>query len=201
MNLKQLSIATFNLYNLNLPGRRIYTDANGWSQDEYALKIAWTAHNLKLLASDVFGFQELWHPDALTQALADSGLATDYDVLTEPGSSGSRIDCAALVKKGLLTGAPEWIADFPPRFRLDSGGDDAQTPAIRIGLTGFSRPVLHFAIKPRSALPEVHVYVCHLKSKAPTRVDKEPWFKADKALYKSKRNGRNCVTVWEQRRR
>lgn len=25
--------------------------------------------------------------------------------------------------------------------------------------------------------------------------------KADKALYKSKRNGRNCVTVWEQRRR
>ncbi len=64
----QLSFATCNLYNLNAPGLRIYSDSDGWSQEEYDKKIAWTASVLEKLKSDVYGFQELWHRGALEDA-------------------------------------------------------------------------------------------------------------------------------------
>jgi hypothetical protein len=183
MNLKQLSVATFNLFNLNEPGHPVYTDRNGWTQAEYDLKIAWTARQLQGLKSDVFGFQELWHAAALERALQSSGLSAEYDLLVPPNTQGTRIVSAAIVRKGLLTGAPEWIVNFPPKFQLSSRGDDPQSPQIQVTIAGFSRPVLHFTIKPRSAHAEVHVYVCHFKSKGPTKVFNEPWFKADKAAY------------------
>ena len=41
MKLRQLSIGTFNLYNLNEPDLPIYT-GRGWTQAEYDLKIDWT---------------------------------------------------------------------------------------------------------------------------------------------------------------
>jgi len=183
MNLKQFAVATFNLYNLNLPGRPIYSDRKGWTQAEYELKIAWTAQQLQRLKSDIFGFQELWHGDALKQALELAGQSAEFDMLLPENAQGSQIVNAALVRKGLLVGAPEWISQFPPKFKLRSEGDDAQTPQIDVNISGFSRPVLHFAVQLRSKLPPVHVYVCHFKSKGPTRVFNEAWFKADKAAY------------------
>ena len=59
MNLKRLSIGTFNLLNLNEPGLPIYTNAAGWSQDQFQRKIDWTQHIIDLLHPDVFGFQEV----------------------------------------------------------------------------------------------------------------------------------------------
>jgi len=183
MKLKQLSIATFNLYNLNEPGVALYTDRDGWSPAEYELKIAWTARQLKILKSDVFGFQELWHASSLARALDAAGLRDEYDTLVPPDADGSKIVCAAIVRKGLMTSAPDWISEFPEKFRLQSSGDDPQTPLIDVTIRGFSRPVAHFTIKPRDDEPEVHVYVCHFKSKGPTNVFNEPWFRSDKATY------------------
>ena len=183
MKLQTLSIATFNLYNLNRPGKTIYTDRNGWSADEYARKIEFTAAQLRMLESDVFGFQELWHGDCLTDVLTRAELQSKYDALVPPGATGKTIFCAAAVHKGLLSAPPEWISDFPPKFRLQSTGDDVQTPQIEIAIGGFSRPVLHFAIKPRSDEPDIHVYVCHFKSKGPTKVFNEKWFKDDRDTY------------------
>lgn len=180
MKLSRLTIATFNLYNLNLPGLRIYTGA-GWTQEQYERKIAWTAHQLKLLAPDVLGVQELWHADALAAALDASGLADQYDMLVPPDANGTHIVCAALVRKGLLAGAPDWITAFPDHFVLRSSGDDPQTPQIAVHIQGFSRPVLHCAIQPRDGQAAVQVYVCHFKSKAPTQVFKEDWY--DKTTY------------------
>ena len=183
MNLRTLGIATFNLYNLNLPGRALYT-GDGWTPEQYALKIEWTAHQIRRLSPDVFGFQELWHADALTAALERSGLTDDYVMVVPDVATGGRIVCAALVRKGLLGDiAPRWIADFPERFVLEAGGDDPQTPDIAVSIRGFSRPVLHFTIRPRSREPEVHVYVCHFKSKAPTKVYHESWYRADPTTY------------------
>lgn len=51
-----------------------------------------------------------------------------------------------------------------------------QTPQISVHIQGFSRPVLHFTIRPREDEPAMHMYVCHLKSKQPTRIDSEAWF-------------------------
>jgi predicted extracellular nuclease len=43
--------------------------------------------------------------------------------------------------------------------------------------------VLHFHVRPRSNGKKVSVYVAHLKSKAPTRVWREDWYRADRSYY------------------
>lgn len=184
MNLKNLSFTTFNLFNLNEPGLPIYSDKDGWDQDTYDKKIAWTSHNLRLMNSDVFGFQELWHGDSLTRAFDASGSLAEYDLLVPEGHVGQKIVCGGAVKKGLLVGEHEWISGFPDAFKLQSRGDDAQTAEISVKIDSFSRPVLHFQILPREDREPVHVFVCHFKSKGPTKIFREPWFNAEKEKYK-----------------
>jgi len=188
MNLTRMSIGTFNLYNLNEPGMAIYTDSNGWTQAEYDRKIDWTQRTIRQLRPDIFGFQELWHEASITRALEASGLAAEYDVLAPEDAVGTHIVCAAIVRKGLLLGEPEWIVQFPDKFLLQSSGDDPQTPAISVNIDSFSRPVLHFTVRPRENDQPIHVYVCHLKSKGPTQVYREDWFDADETTYKKHQN-------------
>ncbi|MDN5762199.1 MAG: endonuclease/exonuclease/phosphatase family protein [Microlunatus sp.] len=184
MNQTHFSIATFNLYNLNLPGLAIYTDRDGWSQTEYDAKIAWTAEMLRRLDADVIGLQELWHRDAIEAALIAAGLDSTYEVLATP-AVGTRIICAALVRKDLLVaGSAEWIQAFPPKLILRSTQEDHQTPDIEVAIRGFARPVLHFRIALRDSSPDTEVFVCHLKSKAPAPVYREDWFKADSDFYR-----------------
>ena len=178
MNLDRISFTTFNLYNLNEPGAPMYRDATGWTAAQYAKKIEWTGHMLNIMGSEVYGFQELWHGQSLAHAFRQAGLATDYAMLVPHGHAGGRIVCAAAVRADILAGDPEWITSFPDEFRLQSQGDDPQTSEIAVNIDSFSRPVLHFVIRPRDDTPDVHVYVCHLKSKLPTRIDSEPWFEA-----------------------
>lgn len=178
-----ISFASFNLFNLNEAGRRIYGDQDGWTPEQYAAKIAWTANMLGCIKADVIGFQELWHAASLQAAFAKAGLIDQYDLLTPPNADGTKIVCAAAVRKGLLEGHPAWVTAFPDKFRLESTGDDPQTPDISVNLTGFSRPVLHFQIRPRASVAAIHVNVCHFKSKAPAQLFNEAWFKADKPTY------------------
>lgn len=181
MNRSAFSIATFNLYNLNLPGVRMYRDTGGWSQQEFDAKVGWTARMLTELDADIVGLQELWHRDALLTVLQRAGLADDYDVLADP-AAGTSIVTAALVRKGLLVkDSPQWIARFPDDFMLRSGKEDAQTPEISVRVNGFSRPVLRFEVALRKDEPATHVYVCHLKSKVPAPIYRESWY--DKARY------------------
>jgi endonuclease/exonuclease/phosphatase family metal-dependent hydrolase len=178
-DLNLLSFCTFNLLNLNKPGKAIYTDADGWTEEEYLRKVAWAAQQLRVLDADVYGFEELWHADALGDVFHKAGLADQYDLVTPEDAKGTRIVCAGAVRKGLLSGDAKWINDFPAQFRLASKGGDAQTPAIAVNLTGFSRPVLRFEITPRADQSPVMVYVCHFKSKGPTDIYREDWFVRD----------------------
>jgi len=177
MATKTVSLTTFNLYNLNEPGLPVYSDADGWTQAEYDRKIIWTSRMLRDMQSDVFGFQELWHGNSLRMALTAAGLDESHAALVPPGHSGQRIVCAAAVAKDILVGEPEWITNFPDDFILQSSGTDDQTTPIGVTINTFSRPVLHFTIKPRAKDPAVSVYVCHFKSKGPTPVFREPWYK------------------------
>ncbi|WP_234841807.1 endonuclease/exonuclease/phosphatase family protein [Sinorhizobium meliloti] len=192
MKLKRLSIGTFNLYNLNEPGLSIYTDKTGWSQEEYDRKIDWTSRTIRLLRPDIFGFQELWHSASIERALTESGIAGEYDLIVPENANGERIVCAAIGRKGLIIGEPEWIKRFPEKFILESSGDDPQTPAISVSIPSFSRPVLHFSVRPREDHEPIHVYVCHFKSKGPTKVFQEDWFEADGAIYKKTRDQHRC---------
>lgn len=180
---KQITVASYNLYNINLPGLRIYSDADGWDQDAYNKKVAWTGSILASAPSDVWGFQELWHRKSLEDVFRASGLFSDYKLLVPQGHNGQRIVCAGAVRKELLVGEPQWIEDFPPKFTLRSGGDDAQTSDISVSIDGFSRPVLHFKIRPRANGKVISVYVVHFKSKGPTKVYREKWYKDDNEYF------------------
>ncbi len=178
MTRTKISFATCNLYNLNEPGLRIYRDADGWSQAEYDRKLRWTAQTMTGVRADVWAFQELWHADSLEHVFSTANLLNEYTLLIPPNHSGQRIVCAGAVRSNILVGEPEWIDAFPDYLRLSSGGDDDQTPAIAVQIDSFSRPVLHFEVKPRSKGKRIHVYVCHFKSKGPTMITKEPWYSA-----------------------
>lgn len=176
---KTVSFTTFNLYNLNEPGLPMYDNKDGWPQGIYDRKIAWTARLMQEMQADVFGFQELWHADSLTRALAAAGLAGSYTPLVPPNHAGGKIVCAGAVLTDILIGTPEWITDFPDDFVLRSKGEDPQTSDITVLINSFSRPVLHFNIRPRANGPQVSVYVCHFKSKGPTQIWRESWYDKD----------------------
>ena len=180
MDLDRFTVATFNLYNLQLPGRAMNPGQRPWTEPEYRRKVAWVADRLRDLRPDIAGFQELWHADGLAAALERANLDDDYDLLAAP-ATGGRIVCAAVVRKGLLRGAPEWVSGFPAALRLENTSGDPQAPAVHVGITGFSRPVLTFEVALRDAPPLTRVYVAHLKSKRPAEVHREPWF--DRAVH------------------
>jgi predicted extracellular nuclease len=179
----RFSVATFNLFNLQLPGVAMNPGQKPWTDDEFARKVAWIAGQIRTLDADIVGLQELWNRAAMERVLDDPALQGQYDLLAEP-ANGTKIVCGALVRTGLLRGTPRWIETFPSELRLESSGNDPQAPDISVTIPRFSRPVLNFQAELREQRPVVEVFVAHLKSKLPERVYTEPWFKADEATFK-----------------
>ena len=186
---KYVSFATSNLYNINEPGLPIYRDTDGWSQDEYDRKVEWIAAQIKHIDADVWGFQELWHRTSLINVFKKAGLSSQYTLFVPENHTGQRILCSGAVRTEMLVGDPEWIESFPEKFRLESGGDDAQTADISVALTKFSRPVLHFKVDPRASGKPISVYIAHFKSKGPTKLFRESWYKNDNEFYKKHAEG------------
>ena len=180
MAARDISFASFNLYNLQLPGRPVYQDSDGWSAEVYGRKIAWSGQVLRRLAPDAIGFEELWAREALEAVLAEAGLAESHVALVPPGHAGNRIVCAGAVRREMLDGEPEWVTDFPPETVLRSTGDDPQQPTITLNLHSFSRPVLHFRVRPDVRVPAIEVFVAHLKSRRPAEVWRErDWYERE----------------------
>ena len=177
MDLDRFSVATFNLYNLQLPGRPMNPHQKPWTDTEYRRKITWIGNRLKDLRPDIVGLQELWDAQAMQDALDKANLDDDYELLADTGT-GSRITCAALVKRGLRRGDATWTEDFPAAVRLESA-TEPQAPVIKVGITRFSRPVLGFDVALREPPPLTRVYVAHLKSKLPATITGESWYDPD----------------------
>ncbi|WP_017297433.1 endonuclease/exonuclease/phosphatase family protein [Nodosilinea nodulosa] len=178
----QFALSTLNLYNFNLPGLRIYSDSDGWDEAAYARKLDWIRHIILQHPSDVWGFQELWHREAIAAVFDHPDLA-GYTLLVPTDHTGQKIVCSGAVRTDILVGEPEWIDRFPEKFRLQSSGGDPQTPEVAVRINGFSRPVLHFKVRPRSNGAPISVYVAHFKSKAPTAIYTEGWYRDEKDYY------------------
>jgi predicted extracellular nuclease len=186
MNLDRFSVATFNLYNLQLPGDHMNPGQKPWTEEEFERKAAWISGQLRSLDADVVGFEECWSREALEQVIAHDGLDAEYELLAD-AATGSRIVCAAMVRNGLREGRdPEWIRDFPVALRLESNDlSDVQAEHIAVQIDTFSRPILNFQVRLRDdPEPLAEVFVTHFKSKLPTRIDQETWFQQDPDLYK-----------------
>ncbi|WP_460272425.1 endonuclease/exonuclease/phosphatase family protein [Celeribacter sp. ULVN23_4] len=178
MAIRDVSFASFNLYNLQQAGAAMYSGSS-WTEEEYDAKIFYTGAVIKRLAADVIGFQELWAGEALDAALDMAGMSESHQALVPPDHTGTRIVCAGAVRKDILVGEPKWIVDFPDEMMLSSGGDDPQQDFIAVALTSFSRPVLHFKVRPHPETPDIHVFVCHFKSRRPTELWREGWYNRD----------------------
>lgn len=184
MKLRKFSVATVNLFNLQLPGQPMNPGQTPWTQEEFDRKTAWLGAQLAGLDADVVGLEELWHRDAMVAVLAAGGLTDTYDLIADR-AVGTRIVCAALARKGLLRGTPHWVDRFPDGVHLESANpDDPQAPAISVTIPGFSRPVLNLQIEPRDDQPVIEVFVAHLKSKLPTPIFNERWYRQAVDLYK-----------------
>ena len=70
MSLDRFSVATFNLFNLQLPGRPMNPGQTPWRDDEFNDKVDWTAEQLHDIDADVVGLQELWSREAMERVLA-----------------------------------------------------------------------------------------------------------------------------------
>ena len=186
MDLDRFTVATFNLYNLQLPGLAMNPRQKPWTTAEYGRKLTWTGNQLRELDADIIGLQELWHADAIGAALEKANLDDDYDVLAAP-ATGGKITCGALVRKGLLRGTPEWIGTFPSGVHLESTTDDPQAPDMLVKIPGFSRPVLTFEVALREAPPLTRVFIAHFKSKLPTELGSETWYQSQPDTYKNHR--------------
>lgn len=163
----RFKIATFNLFNLVLPGVPYYR-TRCYTHDDYERKSAWIAGQLDRMGAGVVGFQEVFHEAALRQVLARSqGLAEAEVVVAPPARPHEPVppgdEPELLPRVALASAYPivehEVLEEFPEAARLDFGGVD-------IPLTRFSRPLLRCRLElPNGIQPDV--YVIHLKSKRP----------------------------------
>ncbi len=51
----RFSLATCNLYNLNLPGLKMYRDTDGWDAPAFARKLQWLAEAIRRVDAHVWG--------------------------------------------------------------------------------------------------------------------------------------------------
>ncbi len=170
-----LTFATFNLYNLQIAGESMY-HGQKYTSRQYNDKIQWTAAMLKRLDADIIGFQELWHPDALSEAFETAGLEGEYSLVSKKFRNS--IGTAMAVRNNHSVDSFEWIKDFPDELVLKKRKSTATSgvPDYKISVAAdyFARPILKVELTPEQGsadAPKVTVFVAHFKSKLPIRLD------------------------------
>lgn len=192
-NSRDISFASMNLYNLQVPGGKMYRGAT-YNQAEYDAKIAWTAGMLRHLQADVIAFQELWSRQALVDAFAKAGLTDAYELAFIKNGSWRGITVAAAVRKPWVILERERFKQFPLEMSLtkrdvpeddilapdaadipsEDVGDNQEDEAADIRINKFSRSPLRLSVghSERADVPPISVFCCHLKAKMPTQLDR-----------------------------
>jgi endonuclease/exonuclease/phosphatase family metal-dependent hydrolase len=138
---------------------------------------------LEATKADVYGFQELWAARAIRDAFAVAKMLDDYEFIARDAPGVGKPQVAMAAKKGIIdfTGRePDddawWIEDFPEELVLRKRRTIEQ---VKVDIDSFSRPVLDVTAKPlRPAdAPAMRVFVAHLKSKRPVKLDREEFLR------------------------
>jgi predicted extracellular nuclease len=156
---QEIRFATFNVCNLAPPGARLYDNLAPSTPEEYEAKIAWTAHQIDLLAADVIGFQEVFSQAALAETLSRTRRFREaVHVGFDPDPDADKLTpSVALVSRLPLADAPAAMHYFPDGIAMPPGNRNPDR---------FTRPPLHAAIQLTPSLA-VDVIVVHLKSRRP----------------------------------
>ncbi len=178
---KTISFASFNLYNLQLPDKK--WRGNQYTQQEYDDKVRWTGSMVKKLDADIIAFQELWSRECLEHVFESAGLAYSYELFYIK-DEWYDIAVAAAVKKHLIVENITVHKKFPDGFRLikrevdhSSSTIENEDDDIEIVINKFSRSLLQLSVKHQDypSEPNIEVFATHLKSKLPTRLDKDEY--------------------------
>jgi endonuclease/exonuclease/phosphatase family metal-dependent hydrolase len=178
-NIRDISFASFNLYNLQVVGGTTHPGAAPFTTMDYETRLAWAAGLLHELDADVIAFQELWSAQALRDLFDRAGLDDRYE-LHFIGPQWYDIAVAAAVRKPWRVRAKTLHKTFPPEFRLvkrahgDEGAQAERTDDdIDVRISMFSRTVIELALEREDTegVPPLHVLCAHLKSKLATRLD------------------------------
>jgi hypothetical protein len=171
-----LCFASFNLKNLQSPGRPMHPGGKPYDEPTYRAKIDWTAAMLRRLDADVIGFQEAWSLDSLRDAFAGAGLADAYEIIARDAPPGRVQVALAFRKAGFQAVSHGWTETVPPGFLMRSGNaeDENDPDGLDVRISALSRPPLQARLKLRAGPNkgrEIAVWVSHLKSKRPTDLD------------------------------
>ena len=183
MNLDRFSVATFNLFNLQLPGQQMNPGQRPWTQAEFDRKLAGSAGSSRARRRHRRACRSAGTPMRSRRSSTDAGLDATYDMLAEP-ADGRQIVCGGARPQGPAARRAGVDRRVPRRHPAGVENDplDPQAPESASHRPAFSRPVLNFQVALRDDPPPTEVFVTHLKSKLPTRIDQEPWFDADPDL-------------------
>jgi len=183
-NMRDLSFATVNLFNLQVPGGITYDNEprfadNAEGRKAYEQQVTWMADRVRLLDANVIGFQELWAAEALEAVFSGAGLLGDYDLIARDAPGRGQPQVALAIRKdrngeSTLADGANWIESFPDSFKFEGlREEDGASEEITITIDKFSRPVLRAQINPQGRRPKppaVEIFVAHLKSKGPARL-------------------------------
>jgi endonuclease/exonuclease/phosphatase family metal-dependent hydrolase len=167
-----ISFASFNLYNFQEAGKKIYKKTV--TQQEYAEKLAWTSEMLKLVNADVFAFQELWSWKCLSAAFEKANLSDEYTLvylsdLDEPKWRG--IAVAVAIRKKWTIKTKNILKKFPFENIVKVDHDDDEDDEINLKIDRFSRSIINLELEKDNRV--INVYAAHLKAKLPTRTSNE----------------------------
>lgn len=164
-----VKIGTFNLRNFAKAGFQFYENQDPYSPKDYADKIAWTAAQLDKMNADIVVFQEVFHLEALTDAIRASRTMRNAKIIGRDAVSmppkNSLVPQVAIVTRLPLAEEPNWVTDYGNDFTvLPPGYDEA--------LSQITRSVLHVAVQVPNGV-KLHVLGLHLKSKRPDYLHEE----------------------------
>ena len=164
-----ISFASFNLYNLQEVGKRVYRTLV--TRRAYEPKVKWTRDKLVELDADVIAFQELWARSCLEEVFRDdrlSGYQLVY-IKDRPGDTWGNIAVAMAVRSPLVVTAVRRFKKFP--FSNITQIDDPEVGEdheVDLNITRFSRTVLKVTIKANNDPQPIDVYAAHFKAKLPS---------------------------------
>lgn len=165
-----ISFASFNLYNFQAAGKKVHNNRIV-TPDEYTAKRDWVRSTLTKADADVIGFQELWSKECLDDVLSAPAFSAYHPVYI--GDQWYNIAVAMAVREPWqVVDEPEIIKDFPFQELVKVDDHDGEDDEFRLSINRFSRSIIKVRLKHANAAntPEITVFVCHLKSKLPSRV-------------------------------
>ncbi len=164
-----IKIATFNLRNFAKAGFQFYENQDPYTQQEYDDKIAWTAAQIDKINADIIVFQEVFHLEALTDAVKASRTMRHAKIIGRDAVAmppkNSLVPQVAIVTRLPLVDEPNWVINYGKGFSVTPPGYDES-------LSQITRAILHIAVRLPNDI-KLHVLGLHLKSKRPDYLHNE----------------------------